>query len=420
MEDRPRPSPECSVRIALSGGGYRAMLFHVGALWKLNQVGELANLVHISSVSGGSIAAGVLAAGWTSLEFGESGPIDAVALNFRELVADPLMSLASRTIDRRVGVSGLIPFHPAARTLESLYRKHLFGETKLGDIPRHPQFTFNATNMHTGAVWTFERDVMGDETLGSLPAMEIPLARAVAGSSAFPPFFSPLRIQRAGKWGVYPHRYRSYRDYDDLAMRVHDPPSDEIDIYRRRVDLADGGVADNLGIIPVWKGDGDLYVSDGGGDSAPQLLLRRNWLSQLIRVVTLIHEQPSQLRARMTKSRLAGEAAKEAELLLDGAVWDMHYPRPTHRETAAWQDLSADACAELVEVPTRLKAMDADLQKRLVNWGYIACNRSLPYVNRLFGIGPWVEMPWAFKEESLPFPEVPVYVQHDDEAKPYG
>lgn len=43
--------------LALSGGGYRAMLFHVGALWRLNELGELGRLTHISSVSGGSIAA---------------------------------------------------------------------------------------------------------------------------------------------------------------------------------------------------------------------------------------------------------------------------------------------------------------------------------------------------------------------------
>ncbi len=86
------------MRIALSGGGYPAMLLHLGALWKLNQAGELAKLTNFSSVSGGSITAGVLAPNWTKLQFERSDPVGAVALNFRALIADPQEGLASRTL----------------------------------------------------------------------------------------------------------------------------------------------------------------------------------------------------------------------------------------------------------------------------------------------------------------------------------
>jgi NTE family protein len=51
------PSPA----LCLSGGGYRAMLFHVGAVWRLHEAGQLHRLGRVSSVSGGSITAGVLA-----------------------------------------------------------------------------------------------------------------------------------------------------------------------------------------------------------------------------------------------------------------------------------------------------------------------------------------------------------------------
>ena len=53
--------PEPGTALCLSGGGYRAMLFHVGALWRLNDAKLLASLKRISSVSGGSITAGLLA-----------------------------------------------------------------------------------------------------------------------------------------------------------------------------------------------------------------------------------------------------------------------------------------------------------------------------------------------------------------------
>jgi NTE family protein len=37
------------VALCLSGGGYRAMVFHVGVLWRLNEIGSLPKLDRISS-----------------------------------------------------------------------------------------------------------------------------------------------------------------------------------------------------------------------------------------------------------------------------------------------------------------------------------------------------------------------------------
>jgi len=45
------------IALCLSGGGYRAMIFHLGALIRLNVVGLLMPLNRVSSVSGGSITA---------------------------------------------------------------------------------------------------------------------------------------------------------------------------------------------------------------------------------------------------------------------------------------------------------------------------------------------------------------------------
>ena len=46
-------SLEEGLALCLSGGGYRAMLFHLGTLWRLNELGYLPKLDRISSVSGG-------------------------------------------------------------------------------------------------------------------------------------------------------------------------------------------------------------------------------------------------------------------------------------------------------------------------------------------------------------------------------
>ena len=53
--------------LCLSGGGYRATLFHAGAILRMNELGVLPKLDRVSSVSGGSITAGILAKGWSRL-----------------------------------------------------------------------------------------------------------------------------------------------------------------------------------------------------------------------------------------------------------------------------------------------------------------------------------------------------------------
>lgn len=47
--------------LCLSGGGFRAALFHLGALRRLNELGLLSKIDTISTVSGGSIVAAHLA-----------------------------------------------------------------------------------------------------------------------------------------------------------------------------------------------------------------------------------------------------------------------------------------------------------------------------------------------------------------------
>src|SRR5207249_3416485 len=71
--------------LAMSGGGFRATLFHIGSLIRLNELGLLSTLARVSSVSGGSIAAGRLAVAWNRLRF-----VNGVAANLTEEVVAPL------------------------------------------------------------------------------------------------------------------------------------------------------------------------------------------------------------------------------------------------------------------------------------------------------------------------------------------
>src|SRR5437870_6584067 len=86
--------PQPGIALCLSGGGYRAMLFHVGTLWRLNEAGLLGKLDRISSVSGGSITAGMVGLKWSKLAFNGAG----IAPQFRAEVVDPMRQLAGKTM----------------------------------------------------------------------------------------------------------------------------------------------------------------------------------------------------------------------------------------------------------------------------------------------------------------------------------
>jgi NTE family protein len=68
-------SGNAGIALCLSGGGFRATLFHLGTLRRLNEFGMLARLDVITSVSGGSILNGVLATRWPLLVIGTGGVI---------------------------------------------------------------------------------------------------------------------------------------------------------------------------------------------------------------------------------------------------------------------------------------------------------------------------------------------------------
>src|SRR5579864_3376780 len=102
--DPPQDQPTQGIALCLSGGGYRAMIFHVGALLRLNELGYLPKLKRISSVSGGSITAGVLALNWGKLNFDGKG----VGGDFHRQVTEPIRKMAGRTIDATAIIEGLL------------------------------------------------------------------------------------------------------------------------------------------------------------------------------------------------------------------------------------------------------------------------------------------------------------------------
>ena len=60
---------EPKIGLAVAGGGFRATLYSLGAITRLNEFGLLPRIKTITSVSGGSILTGFIAVNWEKLEF---------------------------------------------------------------------------------------------------------------------------------------------------------------------------------------------------------------------------------------------------------------------------------------------------------------------------------------------------------------
>jgi NTE family protein len=346
--DPPLDAPEPGIALCLSGGGYRAMVFHVGALWRLNELGWLPKLDRVSSVSGGSIAAGVLAHRWSQLVFGAGG----AAEGFEQALVEPVRALAGKTIDVPAVLKGIFLPGSVASFVARRYDRELFGGATLQSLPDRPRFVFNATNLQSGVLWRFSKPYMWDYRVGKIPEPREKLSTAVAASAAFPPFLSPLKLRL------------DPADYEPGSGTDLEQPG-----YRRRPVLTDGGVYDNLGLETSWKRYSTVLVSDGGGHFKEKEHVWANWLLQPVRVLGVIDSQVRALRKRQVVGGLAAG-------LRQGAYWSVW----SHvRDFDLPDALAADDTATtlLAETPTRLGKLDAARQEQLINWGYAICDTAM-------------------------------------------
>jgi len=269
---------EDAVGLCLSGGGYRAMLFHTGAVVRLNELGFLQRLNEISSVSGGSIASAALALAWPSLHFDVRG----CASNLSQKFVIPVIRLARIGIDLRAILLGLLPTFSATDELAKAYDRNLLRGTTLQDLPDRPRFTFMATNLQTGSGWRFSKDYAADYRVGRIDRPSLSLAQVVSASSAFPPFLSPVRLT-----------------LDSASVQPMDGADLHMAPFTDTAILTDGGVYDNLGLERVWRRCRTILVSNAGR-STPELgNPTGRWIGQTFRTLNLIQQQAENTRKRM-------------------------------------------------------------------------------------------------------------------------
>ena len=347
------------VALCLSGGGYRAMLFHLGALWRLNELGWLLRLNRVSSVSGGSITNGVLALAWNRLEFDDRG----IARAFHDELVDPIRRFANLTIDKPAIIKGLFTSESAGDYVAESYDSHLFHGKTLQDLPDEkegsaPGFIFNSCNMQSGELFRFSKTYIRDWRVGEIQNPQVKVAVAVTASSAFPPFLSPYRL--------------SFNESDyvpNSGQGLQMPP------YTTQPALTDGGVYDNLGLETAWKRYRTILVSDGGGNLSPDPNPHRDWLRELLHIIDIIDTQVTSLHKRQVMASY--------ELPRDNT--------PTWRSGCYWgirTDIAEyglndalpcpyDKTIPIANEPTRLAKFSTTTQERTINWGYAVCDAAM-------------------------------------------
>jgi NTE family protein len=355
----PGLQPSGKVALCLSGGGFRSALFHLGALRRLNELGILGRIDTISSVSGGSILAAHLARTvdpWPRPGETFAGWEEKVAMPFRDFVGRNLRTPALLRYALKWRRSA------ASEALARLYAKRLTAQA-MGDLPARPEFVFCATDMGFGAAWRFSRRLMGDSSIGHArtPA-DLPVARAVAASSCFPPVFDPLPFRTEAAWftmrGSAPREGKAGQAWREIAGGG--------------LELSDGGLYDNLGLDVVRRGHATILASDGGAtfDPSPD----RGFRKRLARYMEIQGKQGWEARIQ----RFNAEHGRT----LRGAYWLIGH--------ASRRGYSRDAVDEFVsEVRTDLDAFrDGEIQV-LENHGYaLADSKVATFAPELLPVSP--------------------------------
>jgi NTE family protein len=244
--------------LTFSGGGTRAAAFSYGVLEKLRDTeivweGERRRLLDevdiISSVSGGSLTAGYYGL------FGERIFKDftdrVLYKNVQSRLMGGVFSLPSQ-------VKLLSPNYGRTDVMAEWFHKHVFDKKTYGDLlagNRRPYIIVNATDMFRGRRFVFTQDQF-DFLYSDLDSY--PLGYAVAASAAFPGALTPLTVSNYEKgpdfeFPAQASRHLALEDRGGGVFELAELAQSYAEPDRPYLHLIDGGVSDNLGLLPVIR-----------------------------------------------------------------------------------------------------------------------------------------------------------------------
>lgn len=394
------------VALALSGGGTRAAALSYGVMEKLNAVSirngssTLLNEVDvISSVSGGS---------FTSAYYGLFG--DHIFTDFKDkfLYRDIQGELLGKLLNPVNWIRLMSPnFNRIDLAIEH-YNKTIFDNKTYDDLinsGKQPFIAINATNLTTGSRFTFTQptfDILGSD-LSTLP-----VARAVASSSAFPLLLSPVSYKNYPKAqgfdvskdirnglkdkynGPNPRRYVwANNRYIYHADKLNHP----------YVHLMDGGLSDNIG---------GRYLVDNFNRTSGFIYQRKTAIEELVVIVVNAKTQiPEHLDENESPPNLIDVAYKTATVSMDNYSFEtvqmisnlLNISSRAAREILNCQTVIDQHCSSGYQLPKMghqfnvtvveinfLNVIDPEKRKRLLSLP-TSFSLTKPQVDELIGVG---------------------------------
>jgi predicted acylesterase/phospholipase RssA len=421
------------VGLALSGGGFRASLYHLGVLARLAESDVLRHIQVLSCVSGGSMVGAAYYLRLRHLLENDPAPthnqyielVDTLIADFREGTSANLRSLLLtdlRTCHAILsGNDRVYSEQMRAAVFKSLFSRTLKSDPQMGELmitpagadvgfnPKYnnldraakvPTLLINATSLNTGHSWQFTPSTMGESPFSivagadPLPRLRrsyyvnqqdtlvrpVTLSQAVAASACVPGVFAPL----------------SFPDlFDGYDVR-----------------LVDGGVYDNQGALGLLQEDCNvLIVSDACGQLGLDHAPAGGHLSPLMRSTSIFQERMrlasyERLATLRDTGRLAGFACVHLKKDLDGAPVDWRNcedPVQPDDQLPATRSMTAMTGygvwkphqARLAEIRTDLDVFSDIEAAALMASGYLAMNEQL---NTLIADVPALAQPTASRD----------------------
>ena len=336
------------------------MLFHLGVLRHLAEVGLLSRVSRLSTVSGGSLLIGLILQE-TNLRW----PTDTEFLS--DVYTSLRRKLCKRSLQWGAARQLLRPWNwrfllSRSNLLALALQKEWNVAGRLADLHVDPEWSINGTTAETGRRFRFKRDSIGDYTLGYAGTGNFPLASALAVSAAFPGGFGPLSLDTTR------FDWQKRHSWDDPAESAG-----TVKLKHQRLHLYDGGVYDNLGLEPVFdagrgvpKHEGDfILVADAG---APLSTGFNAWALnpwRLKRVSDIMSEQARSLRVRTFMHYLQQRADRGAYVYIGEPVQPDEIVSGRHP----------------AEFPTTLRRVSSDEFDAIAGHGLGVARRALPTVD---------------------------------------
>lgn len=339
----------------------RAMAVHLGVLRYLAELGQLERVVRISTVSGGSLAIGLVIA-----HAGRQWPSSSLYLTM------VFGAVRERLCSRNLMWDTFAQLKSPTNWTYLLSRANLLGNAlgdkwglgfPLRDLPSTPQWSINATTAENGKRFRFKGRDIGDYETGYAVAADLPVSTALAVSAAFPGLIGPLALDatqftwKRRPWGAPEHE-----------ARVVEPDFKTLHLY-------DGGVYDNLGLEPFFdvgrsksKAEGDIIiVSDAGAPLGEGFSSGPFSPWRLKRVADIMSDQSRSLRVRNFVEFIR-RAKAGAFLQIDNRLLD--------RNLSSAADFTC-------KFPTTLRRLTETEFDVMSGHGYALAKR----VNEVFGMG---------------------------------